>query len=216
MKRITLILLIATLILTSAFAFTSSRNIGSGDKIIVIVAIDKVYPIYSITASNEDTSVTSGETSDASSPSITAIKVYDANKVLTDVQIKIGLNHFGYQRNDADEKVKVPIRYANTVNVTIEANALENLDQDTANHVKKSNDPIVVADSLKATSTAASSDFEVSANSSGNTVNVKAQYKSGRSVLSEQIAECVFDWDVTTLTAGDTYQAGVIVTYEVI
>lgn len=216
MKRVAVVLILITLILCSAFAYTNSKNATSGNKLIVVVTIDEIYPLYNITASNNDTSVTSGSSDGASVPSIRAIKVYDSNNQLTDVQIKIGLNHFGYENNDADERVKVPIRYANTVNVTIEANPLENENEDTANHVAKSSNPVVVDGSVKTTTSSSTTDFEVSANSTGNKVNVKAEYKTGLSVVSEQIAECTFDWDVTSLTAGDTYQAGVIVTYEII
>lgn len=216
MKRVITTLIFTALFVGLIFAGVSSKNINNGNKVIIITTVDEIYPIYSITASNSDTSVTSGSPSDASVPTINAIKVYDANKVLTDIQINIGLNHFGYQSNDADERIKVPIRYASTINVTIEANALENQDQETANHVKKSDDPIVVDGSLKITTSADAADFEASANSTGNTVSVKAEYKSGLSVIAEQIAECTFDWDVTKLTAGDTYEAGVVVTYEII
>ncbi len=215
MKRFAVILIIAVLALGCVFAATGDsqktdgQNVTSGDKVIVTTDINVIYPVYMITASNgADT-----EDSASTAKEITARKVYDGTThELTKVQIDVALKHFGYLENDT-EKAKTYIRYAKNVKVYIVAKELKNTT--TADgHVASSSIPRIVTPTTIPTS----DDFAASATDVDNKLTVEAQYKTGKRVgnetFNQQIASCTFEWDVLELTAGDTYKADIIVTYE--
>ncbi len=216
MKRFAVILIIAVLALGCVFATVTGDNgevtTGTnGDKVIVTTDINVIYPVYMITASNGDVEVDSA----SSASEIAAKKIYNDSNELTDVQIDISLKHFGYQGNDTATNKKTYIRYAKNVTVTIEAKALENKSSNATGHVLKSANPTVIANGGNI---ANSADFASSNNVSDNKLEVLAEYKTGKRVgnaeFNQEIATCTFNWNVEELTAGDTYKADIIVTYE--
>ena len=216
MKRFAVILIIAVLAIGCVFAATGdSKNtesnlVTSGDKVIVTTDIDVIYPVYMINASNGNDNK---DAAASSVPEIAARKVYNESNELTNVQIDISLRHFGYQNNEVNDSKKTYIRYAKTVTVTIEAGKLENKSSDDANHKQESAAPTVATNGGNLDT----KDFKSTNSPSGNKVEVKAEYLTGKKVgnatFDQVISTCTFDWDVEDLTAGDTYQADVVVTY---
>ncbi len=221
MKKFAIVLMMALLVLGCVFAAsgdsqkTDDRAVTSGDKFIVTTTIDTIYPVYMISGSNNAKTVWSA-TTPTDSNKIEAIKVYDATThQLTDVQIEVSLIHFGYQENDTS-KNRTYIRYCNKVTITIEAKELINTLYGTslpAGHVERSNAPTVTAkEGIDSTT-----DFKDTVTSTDNKVTVVAEYLTGKKVgntsFDQSIATCIFKWKVEDLTAGDTYEADVVVTY---
>ena len=215
MKRFAVILIIAILAIGCVFAVSSQKPntnaVTSGDKVIVTTDIDVVYPVYMINASNGSTSK---DAAASSFPEIDAIKVYNDAHELTNVQINIALRHFGYQNNEVDGSKMTYIRYAKNVKVTIEAKQLLN-ESDEDNHIKSSENPTIT----KNATIEDSADFTASNDvTGGNKLVVTASYITGKRVgnatFDQVISTCTFDWNVLDLTAGDTYKADIVVTYE--
>ena len=232
MKRFALILIVAVLALGCVFADTAvvtSKDANNNDKVIVYTKVKVVYPVYEIVA-------TEGQDSSAQANSSYTNNTIEAKTSTTDedkVSIKITLNHFGVTNNDMNEldttsgAGKTDIRYNGSVHVSVEAKALELVTNgdynsvvisDTTNHVLNSELPSK-SDANYAVTTldnfSSIEDNEVT--SAANKLNVLAKYNKGLKVetgkVSKSIASCVFTWDTSILTAGDTYEANVIVTY---
>ena len=220
MKRFAVILIIAVLALGCVFADTTpttSKNVNNGDKFVVKTTINKIYPIYSITGKNESENV-DGVHSSETAKEIEAIQNKNSTTgEVESVSINVSLKHFGYEKNDADAKKICAIRYTGKVSVTITADKLTNK-VTTTGHVQNSEIP-TSSDISYATAT---TDFKASkgtsTSSATNVVVVDADYITGKKVggtTATEIATCKFTWDVTGLTAGDTYKANVTVTYTV-
>ena len=221
MKRFALILIVAVLALGCVFADTVDKhNPTSGDKFVVKTTIGVVYPVYQIVGINETAAVTSATSSKAGNKEVEGILSNDGDSI----SIKVELQHFGYTGNLTTNAL-TDIRYKGSVNVTITANPLINqfekdgtkITADTDGHVFSSANPTVGAftgttvDNFKSTCSDAST--------SSNEVLVKAEYTNGLKVATgsgvKAIANGSFTWDISKLTAGDTYKADVVVTYEV-
>lgn len=220
MKKFAIVLMMALLVLGCVFAAsgdsqkTDSQTVTSGDKFIVTTTIDTIYPVYMISGSNGTDTVWSA-TSPTDSNKVEAKKIYDkTTNQLTNVEINVSLIHFGYKENDTT-KGKTYIRYSNSVTITITAMQLINTKSSSlpTGHVMESKLPTVKdADDIDKTD-----DFKDTVTSSDNVVTVVAEYLTGKKVGNETfnqvIATCTFNWNVVDLTAGDTYEADVIVTY---
>ncbi len=220
MKKFTIVLMMALLVLGCVFAAsgdsqkTDSQTVTNGDKFIVTTTIDTIYPVYMISGSNGTDTVWSA-TSPTDSNKVEAIKIYDSTtNQLTNVKINVSLIHFGYKDNDTSEG-RTYIRYSKSVTITITAKELVNTQSSPlpSGHVEKSNVPTVE----NATNIPLTEDFKDTVTSDGNVVTVVAEYLSGKKVgnaeFNQEIATCTFNWYVQDLTAGDTYEADVIVTY---
>ena len=231
MKRFALILIVAVLALGCVFADTAvdtSKDANNNDKVIVYTKVKVVYPVYEIVATEGQDSSAQANSSDTNNTIEAKTSTTDENKV----SIKITLNHFGVTNNDMNELStngagKTDIRYNGSVHVSVEAGALKLVTNgdynsakisDTTNHVLNSDLPSKSAANYAVTTLdnfSSSEDNEVT--SAANKLNVLAEYVKGLKVetgkASKSIASCVFTWDTSILTAGDTYEANVVVTY---
>ena len=233
MKRFAVILIIAVLALGCVFAATtgvdSTNKVAgttSGNKIYVVTTIGRVYPVYQIVAYTGDSEDASGSvTSAATEYSATASNKIVGAKTIENgkeiVSVKIAIQHYGLENNDASSSKIVDIRYNGTVKVTVEASALQNVStgydtQDKAEAEKHAWETAVSSvtaftekDSTYCDVTAATAETASAA--------VTAVYGNGTVEINgaaQTIANgCVFKWDTTNLTAGDTYKADVVVTY---
>ena len=223
MKRFAVILIIAVLALGCVFATagdsqnTAAQNANSGDSLVVTTTIGKIYPVYQIVASNNQTTVTSAK---SPSSAIEGILINDGDGI----QINIDLQHFGKAGNNLDSD-NASIRYYGSVEVTIEAGALINQ----MKGITKTTSPDTVTTEnhvyMSATPTAgtftpitATDNFSVTdTSSSSNKVTMKANYINGQKVETGTgvavISSGSFTWDISKLTAGDTYNANIKVTY---
>ena len=219
MKMFAVILIIAVLALGCVFAETT-------DKFKVKTTISKIYPNYSITGKNgtdsENVNSANASTVDADKKGTYEIEAIQNKNSTTgeveSVSINVFLNHFGYNENNST-KGKCAIRYTGDVTVTVAAGKLTN-SVSTSGHVSTSGIPtlsnqkydyITTDDFGAATGTPASV-------TDATAFGVTASYKTGKKVgdtNANTIASCTFTWDVTGLTAGDTYKADVVVTYTV-
>lgn len=225
MKRIIITLLMVLLAFGFAFAATGdSKNATSGDSFVVYTIIKPVYPVYEIVGSN-------GQTAGITATSKTASRDIIEGKLSADgdyISITTTLYHFGKIDNDMD-KGKTNIRYKGVVHVQIEAKEL-NLETDgsisgktitdTTDHVLQSDLPIASSQNYSVTTlNYFTSAEDTSVTAADNKLNVLATYTNGMKVEtgteSKAVASCIFTWDISELTAGDTYKADVIVTYTV-
>ena len=230
MKRFAVILIIAVLALGCVFAVSTGddstnkvagSNATSGDKFYVTTQIGRIYPVYQSVGytGNEETS--DDAVSDASGTnSVVGTKSVDNEKEY--LTVKVAIQHYGLENNNADSTNKVNIRYKGTVKVTVTAKELKNTDStveadalkvNSENHVFKSELPSVSANFVGKTTIA---NLRVEPNTvSNNVASVNAEYTNGLSVATGTIANgCEFKWETTNLTAGDHYQAEIVVTYE--
>ena len=231
MKRFALILIVAVLALGCVFADTAvvtSKDANNNDKVIVYTKVKVVYPVYEIVATEGQSSTVEAVSSETGNTIEAKTSTTDENKV----SIKITLNHFGVSSNDMNQladggKGKTDIRYNGFVHVSVEATKLNlvidgrysaPVISDTTNHVTESKVPSKSDDKYNLTTLenfTSKKDPDVA--DSVNTLNVLATYEKGLKVLtgaeSKSIASCVFTWDTSILTAGDTYEADVVVTY---
>ena len=240
MKRFAVILIIAVLALGCVFAASTGDdstnkvaglNATSGDKIYVTTTIDRVYPVYQIiayTGTSETSGVTSAS-SESSANTITGEKTTNASTGDETVTVKVAIQHYGLEGNDASATKKTNIRYNGSVKVTVTATALVNqnseaIEQTTANtadskgHVWMSALPTATSFADKNTLTTYCT--VTPATASENSASVTAKYSNGTvltGVDAKTIAnDCTFTWTTTNLTAGDSYEANITVTYETV
>ena len=240
MKRFAVILIIAVLALGCVFADETKVYSGENGKVVdynsttgkennfilVDTTIDTVYPAYQIVA------YTSGDASGATVASGTSTHTITGDtSVEGKVSVKIGVQHYGWTGNDTAATTKKDIRYIGTVNVSVSAGELKNKDTNIAvaaantvstnGHVYMSAVPTATAfttvtgvkvgnvDLLTVTKGTASS------NSTG---GVTAKYENGQALTGTATATTIadgatFTWDTTKLTAGDSYEATITITY---
>ena len=233
MKRFAVILIIAVLALGCVFAAStgddSTNKVAgttSGNKIYVVTTIGRVYPVYQIVAYTGDSedasgSVTSAATeySDTASNKIVGAKTTENGKEI--VSVKIAIQHYGLENNDASSSKIVDIRYNGTVEVTVEATALQNVSTGYATQAKAEAGKHAwetAVSSVTAFTEVDSKYCDVTAGTAKTaSAAVTAVYGNGTVEINgaaQTIANgCVFKWDTTNLTAGDTYKADVVVTY---
>ena len=226
MKRFAVILIIAVLAIGCVFAATGDSKktddnaVNSGDKFIVTTTVAKIYPVYKIAGSNTINNVESNDATSASK--IEGLVSEDGNKLTIYVAVK----HFGKADNNMDTAYGlVDIRYFGKVTVTVTGYQLKNTNENvvaittanaasTDNHVYMSDLPTAGED-LKAVSGV--NNFTATASKSGNVITVEASYDNGKKVATGSdavtIADGSFVWDISELTAGDSYAADVVVTY---
>lgn len=220
MKKFAIVLMMALLVLGCVFAAsgdaqkTDTNAANSGDKFVVTTTIGKIYPVYQIVGTNNNSgSATSVHPGDVTTDNkVKGILSEDGNSI----SIKVALNHFGKVDNDLDAgKAMTDIRYKGDVTVTITGYALINVSNtsDITEHVQSSAVP--TAGTFIAVTGIAN--FSATTDSSGNSATITAKYLNGKKVASgtgvQTIANGSFTWDISELTAGDTYEADVIVTY---
>ena len=218
MKRFAVILIIAVLALGCVFAATNTKDApNNGDKFVVTTTIKTIYPVYQIVGTGND----SDEATSADSTSASEVEgiVSEDGDTLT---INVKLQHFGKPSNDMDQTSLAAIRYKNKITVKISAGKL--LNQTTGDgHISESGD----AENGAFTGIGAAKDNfnSDSVTSTGKSyVEIDCHYNNGLKVavdstgktgVVETIATGSFSWDISNLTAGDTYKADVIVTYTV-
>ena len=241
MKRFAVILIIAVLALGCVFADTvysgkngkvvdyNSAASTPNNFILVDTTIDTVYPAYQIVA------YTSGSVSDA-----TVVSGTNKNTITGDtsvegkVSVKIGVQHYGWTGNDTAATTKKDIRYIGTVNVSVTAGELKNKDTSitviteankvsTNGHVYMSAAPTAAAFGTLATVTD-KTDTSIklltvtAGKTSANSTGVSAKYENGQALTGTATATTIadgatFTWDTTKLTAGDSYEATITITY---
>ena len=223
MKRFAVILIIAVLALGCVFAdVDDSKNKNNDTGFVVYTTIKTVYPVYEIVGSD-------GQTKDVTANSAKDQKIEGKLSGNGDhITITTTLNHFGMKDNDMNSS-KTDIRYKGVITVTIEASELINKTtgltfsdassvaanaEASNNHVYKSGLPTA------GTFTNENADnFTAACTNENNTVKVTATYTNGQKVStssnSVKIAAGSFDWDISKLTAGDYYEADVVVTYTI-
>ena len=217
MKKFAIVLMMALLVLGCVFAAsgdsqkTDKNTANSGDKFIVTTTIGKIYPVYQIVGTNNASGSATSKHSTETLDKVKGILSEDGDKI----SIKVALNHFGKKENDLT-KENTDIRYKGDVTVTITAGKLVNtIDDVSGGHIKESALPTA------GTFTAVSDidNFNATTAISSNTAIITAKYLNGKKVASgtgtsvQTIANGSFTWDISGLTAGDTYEADVIVTY---
>ena len=223
MKRFAVILIIAVLALGCVFAATNTKDApNNGDKFVVTTTIKTIYPVYEIVGSDGQTT---GETANSDKGEKIEGKLSDDGDHIT---ITTTLNHFGMKDNDMNS-TKTDIRYKGAITVTITASELINkttgltfsdassvaANAEASNkHVYKSGLPTA------GTFTNEKADnFTAACTNENNTVKVTATYTNGQKVPtssdSVKIAAGSFDWNISKLTAGDYYEANVVVTYTI-
>ena len=240
MKRFAVILIIAVLALGCVFAASTGndstnevagKNATSGDKIYVTTTIDRVYPVYQIiayTGTSETIGVTSASTK-SSANTITGAKTTNATTGEETVTVKVAIQHYGLQGNDSTSTTKTNIRYNGSVTVTVQATALMNTNKDATEvseankadskgHVWKTALPTATKFTDKNTLTTYCT--VTPATASENSASVTAKYSNGTVLTgtdAKTIAnDCTFTWTTTNLTAGDSYEANITVTYETV
>ena len=240
MKRFAVVLIIAVLALGCVFAASTGddstnkvvgSNAISGDKIYVTTTIDRIYPVYQIIAYT-GTSETSGVTSASSKSAdntIVGAKTTNASTGEETVTVKVAIQHYGLEGNNASATTKTNIRYNGSVTVTVEATALVNQNTeatevsdankaDSKGHVWKTDLP--TATKFTDTNTLKTYCTVTPATASGNSASVTAKYSNGTVLTgtdAKTIAnDCTFTWTTTNLTAGDSYEANITVTYETV
>ena len=223
MKRFAVILIIAVLALGCVFAdVDDSKNKNNDTGFVVYTTIKTVYPVYEIVGSDGQTT---GETANSDKGEKIEGKLSDDGDSIT---ITTTLNHFGMKDNDMNS-TKTDIRYKGAITVTITASELINKTtgltfsdassvaanaEASNNHVYKSGLPTA------GTFTNANDDnFTAACTNENNIVEVTATYTNGQKVPtssnSVKIAAGSFDWNISKLTAGDYYEANVVVTYTI-
>ena len=220
MKRFAVILIIAVLALGCVFAATNTKDApNSGDKFVVTTTIKTIYPVYQIvgTGNNSD-KATSADSTSESVEEVEGIVSEDGDTLT----INVALQHFGKPSNDMGQTSFAAIRYKNKITVKISAGKLVN--QTTgAGHISESGDAVNGA--FTGIGTANDNFNSDSVTSTGKSyVEIDCHYNNGlkvavdstgKSGVVETIATGSFSWDISKLTAGDTYKADVIVTYTV-
>ena len=232
MKRFAVILIIAVLALGCVFAGTATGSTvnnkdtasdgTNNEKFVVKTKIGSIYPVYQIvgTGSNSATA-----TSAASSyKEIEGVVSTDSNGKEW-LSVSVELDHFGVTGNDLTNRAsKTNIRYKGVVNVKITAGKLinqrTNASSTATEYVYSSGDAVVGATAWKAeTFSETTGNFTCALNgtATANTAEFTATYVNGKKVATAtnavKIASGSFKWDITDLTAGDTYKAEVTVTY---
>lgn len=218
MKKFAIVLMMALLVLGCVFAAsgdsqkTDTNAANSGDKFVVTTTIGKIYPVYQIVGTNNASGSATSKHESETLEKVEGILSADGNSI----SINVALNHFGKVDNDLDTgKAMTDIRYKGEVTVTITGYALKNVSNtsDTTGHVQSSALPTA------GTFTAVSSieNFEATTAISNNIATITAKYLNGKKVASgtgvQTIANGSFTWDISEFTAGDTYEADVVVTY---
>lgn len=211
MKKIAIVLMMALLVLGCVFAATDSKNSTNNDKFVVKTTIGQIYPVYELVGKNTTASVTSAKA--AAAQEINGILSADGDSL----SIKVELNHYGVKNNDTETSTKVDIRYKGAVTVTITAGKLENQATNTTGRVEESELP-TAGDFT--TYDAGVDNFTASSSKTNNKVEITATYENGKKVATGanavKIADGEFTWDISGLTAGDTYKADVVVTYTIV
>lgn len=213
MKRFAVTLIIAVLALACAFAATS-KNSTSGDKFVVTTTIQTIYPIYQIVGGGLDDALETWKevTSSKTGPEVEGVVTDDQ------LSVAVSLEHFGKANNDTSSEGYVAIRYKNDIEVTIKAGKLINQTKGDG-HVAESDAPENTA--FIATGKEANFYAEGVTTTGSDTVVIKCHYTNGKKVAEgiktpKDIAIGGFTWDISELTAGDTYKADVVVTYTVV
>ena len=232
MKRFAVILIIAVLAFGCVFAGTATGSTVSGkdtasngtnnEKFVVKTKIGSIYPVYQIvgTGSNSTTA-----TSAASSyPEIEGVVSTDADGKEW-LSVSVELDHFGVTDNDLAKRAsKTNIRYKGAVEVTITAGTLinqrTNASSTATEYVYSSGDAVVGTTPWTAETFSETTDnftCALKGTATANTATFTATYANGKKVATAKnavkIASGSFKWDITDLTAGDTYKADVTVTY---
>ena len=223
MKRFAVILIIAVLALGCVFAdVDDSKNKNNNTGFVVYTTINTVYPVYEIVGSD-------GQTKDVTANSDMDQKI--EGKLSDDgdhITITTTLNHFGMKNNDMSSS-KTDIRYKGAITVTITASELINKTtgltfsdaSSVAANVEASNKHVYKSGLPTAGDFTNNNDknFTAVCTNENNTVKVTATYTNGQKVPtssdSVKIAAGSFDWDISKLTAGDYYEADVVVTYTI-
>ncbi len=240
MKRFAVILIIAVLALGCVFADDTKVYSGKDGKvadynatankntILVTTTIDTVYPVYQIVAYTSGTA--SGATIVSGTESYTI-----AGDTSTEgkVSVKIGVQHYGWTGNDTAASTKKDIRYIGTVNVSVSAGELKNkktgIAEAAANvvstdgHVYMSATPTATAfSSLSSVNDKTDTSIKLltvtAGTTSANSTGVSAKYENGQALTGTATATTIaegatFTWDTTKLTAGDSYEATITITY---
>ena len=222
MKRFAVILIIAVLALGCVFAATNDTGNGdtgvinptggtSGDKFVVKTTIKSIFPVYEIKGTGKDSATaTSGDDAEE----VEGILSEDGDYL----SINVSLYHYGKADNDmSTDAAKANIRYQGNVTVTISAGHLINqtsgVTSSSTDHVYESGDATVGDIAWTKVGTYENFGAEVT---SANAATVIAKYENGKKVAgttANEIAKGSFKWDISGLTAGDTYKADVTVTY---
>ena len=224
MKRFAVILIIAVLALGCVFATkgdsqrTDSNTANSGHDFYVYTTINTVYPVYQITGTNTNGSVTSE--ADNLENKIEGQLSSDGKTI----SVNVALQQFGMTDNDLtkDNNSKAAIRYFGNVTVTIKAGKLTLVDADgskaKAGHKTASAVP-TLTDFTAATITnvtIADGTADATATSDYTADALQLTY-NGKVVTGSDSVQTVanggFTWNIEDLTAGDTYRADVVVTY---
>ena len=236
MRRFAIILFIAVLAMGCVFAASTGddsnnkvagANATSGDKIYVTTTIGRIYPVYQISATNDVDTVKSDDAK-SSANTITGKKVTNATTGEETVSVKVSIQHYGLENNDASATNMTNIRYYGSVKVTVTASSLKNTayssysDAFKAGHTYESTILTVTAfedANTLAYCTVTPGDATGSDSSNfGASASVTVAYGNG-TVLTGSTAqtianECTFTWTTTHLTAGDDYEATITVQYE--
>ena len=237
MKRFAVILIIAVLALGCVFADTvySGKNgkvvdynsVAStpNNFILVDTTIDTVYPAYQIVA------YTTGTVSDA-----TVVSGTNKNTITGDtsdegkVSVKIGVQHYGWTGNDTAATTKKDIRYIGTVDVSVSAGELKNKKTGitaAAANVASTDGHVYMSDVPAATAFETVTGVKVNnvdlltvakGTTSSNSTGITATYVNGQALTGTATATTIadgatFTWDTTKLTAGDSYEATITITY---
>ncbi len=217
MKKFAVVLIIAVLALGCVFA-------ESNHSFKVTTKIGEIQPVYKIVGTNDDNK--SAESSADGANEVVGILSTDGDSI----SINVALKHFGYKNNTAGNLDD--IWYNGSVSVTITAGKLQNAylakDGKTAldataksGHVDASADPTTGAFTANTTNTGTAKNVTVTgcaASTTSNVATISVVYngmKVATGTNELEIASGSFKWDISTLTAGDTYKADVTVTYTV-
>ncbi len=215
MKKFAVVLIIAVLALGCVFA-------ESNHSFKVTTKIGEIQPVYKIVGTNDDNK--SAESSADGTNEVVGILSTDGDSI----SINVALKHFGYKNNTAGNLDD--IWYNGSVSVTITAGKLQNAYlakdgttklTDTTGHVAASNDPTTGAFTANTTNTGTAKNVTVTgcaASTTSNVATISVVYngmKVATGTNELEIASGSFKWDISTLTAGDTYKADVTVTYTV-
>lgn len=213
MKKFAVVLIIAVLALGCVFA-------ESNHSFKVTTKIGEIQPVYKIVGTNDDNK--SAVSSADGTNEVVGILSSDGDSI----SINVALKHFGYKNNTAGNLDD--IWYNGSVSVTITAGKLQNAYlakdgttklTDTTGHVDASADPTTGAFTANTTNTGTAKNVTVTgcaASTTSNVATISVVYngmKVATGTNELEIASGSFKWDISALTAGDTYKADVTVTY---